>query len=401
MITWATRSRIILFIAIGVLVIAYIGINYANLGQYVGFRGYYVVKLELAQAGGIFPNAAVTYRGVQVGRVGAVNLTDTGVEADLDLDDTSAPIPRDVRAVVANLSAVGEEYVDLRPQSDSGPYLEDGQTIARDSTRLPLPVTNVLDSVDSLAASVPARSLRTVVDELGKAFQGQGPNLQVLLDASSSLTQGAAQDLPNSLGLIDNSTTVLGTQDAERNALNSFSDSLRLFAGQLDTSDSDIRRLITATPRVATEVTELLQETDPSLSILLANLLTTSDVTLSRQNGLEELLVATPAAVAAGSTVINQNGANFGLALTFFNPLPCTAGYGGTTYRNGLNTSPSPPLNTNARCTAPSSSGIGVRGSAHAPSGAVPPAAKPGSVSAPPSTAGPGNLARLMGLNGG
>ncbi|HEX5117191.1 MAG TPA: MlaD family protein [Pseudonocardiaceae bacterium] len=396
MITWATRTRILAFIVIGVLVIGFIGIKYADLGRYVGARGYYVVDLELAQAGGIFPNAAVTYRGVQVGRVGAVNLTDTGVEADLDIDSSAAPIPKDVRAVVANLSAVGEEYVDLRPQSASGPDLADGSIIPRRSTQLPLPVTTVLSSIDALASSVPDQSLRTVVDELGKAFQGQGPNLQVLLDASSSLSQGATQNLPSTIGLINNSTTVLGTQHAEKDALQSFSNSLNLFAGQLDKSDSDIRRLITATPQAAQQVTDLLQQTNPSLSVLLANLLTTSDLTLNRQNGLEELLVAAPAAIAAGSTVINQNGANFGMALTFFNPLPCTAGYGGTTYRNGLNTSPSPPLNTDARCTAPAGSGIDVRGSAHAPSGGVPAAARPGSVTAAPVTA---NLAQLMGLN--
>ncbi|HEY1571067.1 MAG TPA: MlaD family protein [Pseudonocardiaceae bacterium] len=399
MITRATRTRVLAFIVIGLLVIGYIGIKYADLGRLVGARRYYVVDLELTQAGGIFPNAAVTYRGVQVGRVGAVNLTDTGVEADLDIDSSSAPIPKNVRAVVANLSAVGEEYVDLRPKSAGGPYLADGSTIPRSATRLPPPVTTVLSSIDALASSVPKQSLRTVVDELGKAFQGQGPNLQVLLDASSSLTRGATQDLPNTLGLINNGTTVLGTQDAEKDALESFSRSLRLFAGQLDTSDSDIRRLITATPQAATQVTDLLQQTDPDLSVLLANLLTTSDLTLNRQNGLDELLVAAPAAIAAGSTVINQNGANFGMALTFFNPLPCTAGYGGTTYRNGLNTSPSPPLNTNARCTAPASSGVGVRGSAHAPSAGVPAAATPGSVTATPVTTGPAGLGELMGLN--
>ncbi|HKN98059.1 MAG TPA: MlaD family protein, partial [Pseudonocardiaceae bacterium] len=387
------------FLVIGVLVVGFIAVKYANLGRYVGVRGYYVVKLELAQAGGIFPNAAVTYRGVQVGRVGAVNLTDTGVEADLDIDASAAPIPTNVHAAVANLSAVGEEYVDLRPQANRGPYLTDGATIAKDSTQLPLPVTDLLTSIDSLAASVPARSLRTVVNELGTAFQGQGPNLQVLLDTSGSLTHGATQDLPDSTGLIDNSTTVLSTQDGESNALQSFSNSLRLLAGQLDVSDSDIRRLITATPQAATQVSELLLRTNPSLSILLANLLTTSDLTLGRQDGLEELLVATPAAIAAGSTVINQHGANFGLALTFFNPAPCTTGYGGTTYRNGLDTSPSPPLNTNARCTAPPRSGIDVRGSANAPSGGVPPAATPGSLVAVPLSAAPADLAQLMGLN--
>ena len=44
-------------------------------------------------------------------------------------DDT---IPSDVVAVVANRSAIGEQYVDLQPQNDTGPYLRDGSTIERD-----------------------------------------------------------------------------------------------------------------------------------------------------------------------------------------------------------------------------------------------------------------------------
>ncbi len=36
--------------------------------------------------------------------------------------------------------------------------------------------------------------------------------------------------------------------------------------------------------------------------------------------------------------MITGQGARFGVALTFFDPLPCVAGYGGTVYRNGLET---------------------------------------------------------------
>jgi phospholipid/cholesterol/gamma-HCH transport system substrate-binding protein len=69
------------------------------------------------------------------------------------------------------------------------------------------------------------------------------------------------------------------------------------------------------------------------------------------------------------------------MAVTFFKPLPCTAGYGGTHYRNGLDLGTAPALNTGAACTAPASSGVGVRGSAHAPrGGTVPDPARPASL---------------------
>src|SRR5262249_56039924 len=151
----STRIQLVVFAVIAVLVIGYTAVRYANLGRVVGLRGYYVVQLELADGSGIFPQANVTYRGVSVGRVGAVRLTSTGVEADLNISNSAPPIPADLQASVADLSAVGEQYVNLRPGTSSGPYLTQGSVIPRHDTTLPLPVTSLLTSVNKLATSLP------------------------------------------------------------------------------------------------------------------------------------------------------------------------------------------------------------------------------------------------------
>ena len=93
MLTRATRIQLVTFAVIAVLVIGYTGFHYANLGRFFGLRGYYTVQMDLANAGGIFPEADVTYRGVSVGRVGAVRLTSTGVEADLNISRLGAADP--------------------------------------------------------------------------------------------------------------------------------------------------------------------------------------------------------------------------------------------------------------------------------------------------------------------
>jgi phospholipid/cholesterol/gamma-HCH transport system substrate-binding protein len=384
MLTAGIKIKLIAFALLAVAVLAFTAVRYANLGHLFGLSGYYTVKMELPNAGGLFPNADVTYRGVSVGRVGTMSLTATGIVVDLNISNSAPKIPSSgLQATVADLSAVGEEYVNLRPQTSQGPYLTSKSVIPERDTQVPPPITSVLTSINTLVTSVPQQSLRTLVAELGNAFQGQGPNLQVLLDNSSTLTRAASEDIPQTSKLIGDGQTVLATQAADTAAIQSFGRNAALLASQLASSDSDLRRLIVNTPQAALQVTGLLRDNNVSLSAVIANLLTTSNVTLTRQPALEEMLSALPAAVAAGSTVINSHGANFGVALTFFNPLPCTAGYGGTVYRNGLDLSPSPPLNTGAKCTLPASSGVDVRGSAHAPSGgAVPPATRPGSGSA-------------------
>jgi phospholipid/cholesterol/gamma-HCH transport system substrate-binding protein len=240
-------------------------------------------------------------------------------------------------------------------------------------------VTSLLTSVNTLATSLPLASLRVVLNELATGFADQGVNIQKLIDGQSKLVRAANSTISESIALTEDSQVVLATQNAEAAAFTSFANSLKLFAGQLAASDSDLRRLVANGPAAATQVAGLITDISPSLGALIANLLTTSEVSITRGNNIEELLSALPAAIAAGSTVITKNGAKFGVALTFFNPLPCTAGYQGTKIRNGLDTSPGPPFNTKARCTSPPSSGIAVRGSANAPSGGgVPPAAAPG-----------------------
>ena len=337
-----------------------------------------MVRLELADGGGIYPNADVTYRGVPVGRVGTLRITTMGIEADLDISDSAPPIPARLQADVADLSAVGEQYVDLRPQTSTGPYLASGSVIPQRDSQLPLPVTSLLTSINGLATTLPLGSLRALTSELATGFADQGSNLQALVDGNGSLVRAAYATLPQTKTLISNGKTVIATQIAEAGSLDAFGRNALLLARQLAKSNSSLRQLISAAPQAAAQVADLLAESNPSLATLIANLLTTSEVTLTRGSALDELLSVLPADVAIGSTVISGKGARFGIALTFFKPLPCTAGYGGTVYRNGLDTSPA-PVNTSAQCALPASSGVDVRGSAHAPpGGGVPPAAQPG-----------------------
>jgi len=207
-----------------------------------------------------------------------------------------------------------------------------------------------------------------VLNELAAGFGGTGPSLQALIDGQAKFVRAAGGALPQTVRLIQDSQTVLATQNAEAAAFRAFAANSRLFAGQLAASDPDLRRLFANGAPAAAQLSGLITDNAPTLGALIANLLTVSQITLTRGAALQETFSALPAAIAAGSTVITPKGARFGVVLTFFNPLPCTAGYQGTKVRNGLDTSPGPPLNTSARCTSPASSGINVRGSAHAPS---------------------------------
>jgi phospholipid/cholesterol/gamma-HCH transport system substrate-binding protein len=376
MITRTVRVQVFAFVVLSLAAVAFVGANYAGLDRLVG-NDSYTVALQLDDGGGIFTNSEVTYRGVAVGRVGELRLTDDGMEADLVIADDAPDIPADAKAVVANRSAIGEQYVDLRPHGEDGPFLSDGAVIPRTATTVPPPVTDLLGDLSAFNRSVPTDSLRTVVDELYTATRDSGDDLQVLLDSSISFTETAAKHLPQTTALVDDGSVVLRTQLDSSAAWRSFSHNAKLFATELASSDGDLRELIGAAPAAATQLSRLLSDTGPGLSVLLANLLTTAELFDARTDGLEQLLVMTPKAVAATSTSITPDGGDLSLALTFFEPRPCVAGYESTVYRPGEDVTPG-LFNTKARCTLGKGDERLVRGAQHAPSGGVPDAAIPG-----------------------
>lgn len=365
MIRRGVKVQLLAFLVITVLGIGYTSARYVGLGASLLGSGY-VVTADFPESGGIFRNAEVTYRGVAVGRVDRLRLARDGVHVDLRLDDGTR-VPRDTVAIVENRSAVGEQYVDLQPRSRGGPFLQDGDRIDSPDNRTPLHVETLMLNLDRLVRSVDKHDLVVVIDELGKAFAGTGPDLQRLLDSGDALTRDAMRNLPQTLKLINDGQTVLATQRESGSAIKSFSADLADLSDTLVSSDGDLRKVLDHGILASHELQTLVRDNQAAISALLANLLTSGQVTVARLAGLEQVLVTYPDNVAGGFTVVPGDGtSHFGLVLNASDPPVCTQGYGGTNERAPEDTSDA-PANTDARCTLPRGSKSSVRGAQNAP----------------------------------
>ena len=369
------KFQLIAFVVVAVLGIVYVGAKYVRLDNLLGF-GQYTVHLQLAQSGGIYQNAEVTYRGVPVGRVGDMSLTKDGISVALMLDNGGPKIPSSTRAVVADRSAIGEQYVDLEPDRDEGPYLHDNDVIAQQFTATPVPVQDLIKSVDNLASSVPLDDLRKTVNELGIAFDGKGDDLQTLVDSLNAFTQTGIENLPQTLALIRDGRTVLDTQADEAGSIRTFSDGLDKVTAQLRSSDPDVRRLIGTGTDASNAVGELIKTSGPSLTQDLGNLRLLLQGISPEAYVLKPLLQLLPALSIGGSSTAPGDGTtHFGLVLETNNPPACTIGYEGTQATlkqmkaqnpNFDDTKDDFPFNTNASCKVPHGSITDVRGSANA-----------------------------------
>lgn len=364
MITGLHRVKLIAFVVIAVVSIAFVGVNYAGFSKVLGTGGY-VVTARFDEPGGIFVGAEVTYRGVAIGSVSDMYLTDKGLAVELTVRPEAPPIPADASATVSNRSPIGEQYVDLRPTDSDPPYLSGGAVIPNERTSVPTPVSNVLLNLNQLVNSINKDALRTIVDEAYDAFAGTGDALQVLLDTASSFSATALENMPQTQQLLGDARTVLQTQRQNSENIVTLADGFAEITATLKSSDQDIRTVIDQAPAVSKEVRTFLAKSSSDLSVLFANLLTTSRVSSKRTGSLETLLVALPVVSAQSTSRAPHGYPRLGIPLNFFNPPSCTKGYD-TNERPPTDTSPS-PVNLDAYCAEPAGSQTGVRGAQNAP----------------------------------
>ncbi|OBB16841.1 MCE family protein [Mycolicibacterium elephantis] len=330
MLTRFVRNQLIIFTIASIIGVTVMAFVYMQVPTLLGV-GRLTVKLELPAAGGLYRFGNVTYRGVQVGKVTSVALTETGAEATLSLD-TSPKIPADLQAEVRSVSAVGEQYVDLLPRTDSGPYLQNGSVIPVEDTTIPQEVGPMIEQVSKLVDSIPGDRISDLLDESFKAFNGAGADLQSLLDSAATITGDASAVSDQTRALIDDSGPLLDSQVESADAIRTWARSLARVTDQLQQNDPEIRAVLQRGPGFAQEVSQLLTEVKPTLPILLANLTTVGQVLATYNPAIEQLLVIFPGIIAAqqsfGLPVNNPTGLPSGdFALTIGDPPACTVGF--------------------------------------------------------------------------
>lgn len=330
-----------------------------------------VVKLELPQTGGLYKFSNVTYRGMQVGKVTEVHATRTGAEATLSLQ-TSPKIPADLQANVLSVSAVGEQYVDLLPRTDSAPYLEDGAVIREKDTKLPQAVGPMLDQVSALLNTIPKERLHDLLDEAFTGLNGAGFDFGSLLDSSNKLVGDFNGVADQSKTLVDELRPLLDTQVASTDAIRTWASSLAGITQTVAADDAHVRGLLRNGPGAANEASQLFTQLKPTLPILLANLTTVGKIAVTYNASLEQMMVLFPPFAAAtqtqGSPPHNATGMTLGdFTIVNDDPPACTVGFLPPSSWRSPNDLSDVDTPDGLYCKLPQDSPIGVRGARNYP----------------------------------
>lgn len=370
MLTRFIQRQLILFGIVSVVAILVLGWYYLRIPSLVGI-GQYTLKADLPASGGLYPTSNVTYRGITIGKVTAVEPTEEGARVTMSID-SNYKIPIDSSANVHSVSAVGEQYIDLVSTGNPGKYFSSGQTVTKGT--VPSEIGPALDNSNRGLAALPTEKIGSLLDETAQAVGGLGPALQRLVDSTQAIVSDFKTNIQDVNDIIENSGPILDSQVTSGNEIERWARKLNTLAAQTAARDQNIKSILSQAAPTADQVTSVFSDVRDSLPQTLANLEVVFDLLKRYHDNVEQVLVFLPQGGAIAQTVLAPfpGAAALDLAPTINYPPPCLTGFlPASEWRSPADTSPR-PLPSGTYCKIPQDSQLQVRGARNIPCVDVP-----------------------------
>lgn len=364
------RIQLAIFLVLTVIGVSVMAIKYVQLPAMLGI-GRNTVTVSMPSTGGLYKNANVTYRGTTVGTVKAVDLTETGVTAKLSVD-SGADIPVDSVAQVRSVSAIGEQYIEFIPNSDGGPFLENGAQVPASAVQMPTDIGPILDEANEMLQVIPKDQLTTMIDETFLAFNDSAGDMKVLVASAKAIMEEAVNNVAPSKTLVQELVPLLDSQVVSGADMRAWVNNLASFTGQLVKSDPQLRSVLAEAPATMTVADQLLRDISPTLPLMLANTVGIGQITMTYNDSIQQLLVVYPALMGALETVVqyaekNNNQLPLDFHLQLNSPQSCSMGYLSPEQRRPPSDVEIPVTPDGIYCRIPQDSQIAVRGARNSP----------------------------------
>jgi phospholipid/cholesterol/gamma-HCH transport system substrate-binding protein len=266
------------------------------------------VTVRMASAGGLYSGADVTYRGVQVGTVTALDLNPGDVSAQLAID-AGSQIPDNGVVRVKELSALGEQYLDFQPASGRGPDLRAGTVVPARRVVLPTPIGTTLVDLGTMLQSLNPEDLQTNETFLASAFIGTGSDLRTIIVTGQQLFNALVKAQPETVNLIVDGQKDLHTLEATDGDFGTFSAGLASLTGQLRASNSDLQALVGNSAAAESQLNPFLADNSTQIAGLVSGLATDARVSDQFQPEVDAIFSLLPmvsddlASVAGGGQI--------------------------------------------------------------------------------------------------
>lgn len=304
---WAHRNRNRFAMAgmAGLLVVGsgYIAIDVVGVRP---LRTTYTVQVRLTGSGGLLAHSPVTVRGVQVGRVRALQLDGGGVRAEAVIDSATR-IPVGTTVAVGRLSAAGEQYLDFRPTTGDGPYLADGAVVAPEQVSTPVTIDSFLSNTGALIGGMNPARLTVIVDELDRALRGGPDVLRTVISGLSQAVNGLTGLLPQTTAMIRNLQVIAETTAHAQPDLGTLVRGSSELFDQMNAADQEVRELLDLGPGRLASLSGVLTDTTDPMTNLVSNFVAITRAARLRTPAMTALFPALRTGVVAVGIPAHDN----------------------------------------------------------------------------------------------
>ncbi|MGW4530411.1 MlaD family protein [Nocardia sp. NPDC004340] len=272
---WVSRHKNLVSNAALVLILlvgaSYLAISVMRVNP---LRETYTVTVNLDRSGGLQAGNDVTLRGFRVGKVNDIKLIDNGaaIAATAEIDKKYS-IPADTVVAVGALSGAGEQYIDFRPNTESGPFLHNGSLVQFDPAKVktPTPVWSVLDNASALIAQVDPDKFSVILTELDTALSGGPDQLRSLINAVSIATKGLDDLLPQTTNLLKNLQVISGTTALAQPDLGTLTRNSSVLFNQFNDANAELQKILEQAPGQMRDLGAVLDRTADPMTSLATN----------------------------------------------------------------------------------------------------------------------------------
>jgi len=182
----------------------------------------------------LYPSSQVRVLGLPAGNVDRVDVVGTQVKVTMSIEK-STPVPKNVKALIAPQSLIGERYIQLSPAWKQGDEkASDGMEIH--DTIVPTEPDEALAELKKFLDSLDPNGLGRLINNAADDLQGQGSTLNHALDQVSQLVSTVAAKDTQLADIVDNFdrfTATLETRETQLgDVLATFSQATQVLADE-------------------------------------------------------------------------------------------------------------------------------------------------------------------------
>ncbi|MCK9247996.1 MAG: MlaD family protein [Solirubrobacteraceae bacterium] len=170
---------ILVLVALGVVAAGYVLVKQR---MPVPFQDTYTVRAVLPAADGVAPGLgqSVNVAGVKVGSISEARLENRRAVVTLRIDRDKLPeVRRDARVALRPITPLSDMRIELSPGTPGKPLMADGGTVPLSRTSSPVPLSDLLSSLDGDTRDF----LATLLEGMGHGVEDRGPDLRKVLQS--------------------------------------------------------------------------------------------------------------------------------------------------------------------------------------------------------------------------